>query len=174
MPVETVATVPVGLTTEGLLGRRYLARLIDSVAITLILAALLLAYEVVATGQRHSAGIPALLLSILGVLFVWIGYGTALESSRWQATIGKKVLRLRVCSGDGGRLTPFQAMKRNLIKDGPFLIFPIIPGGQLLSLLWLGAHVFVVHRSAVSQAIHDHFANSWVAAPEDTIQLRLT
>lgn len=42
--------VPTGLTTDGLLGRRYLARFIDSVAIMLLVAALALVLSVVVAG----------------------------------------------------------------------------------------------------------------------------
>jgi hypothetical protein len=43
----------------------------------------------------------------------------------------------------------------------------------VLTLIWLGAHLVVMHRSPVYQAIHDRFAQTWVAAPEETMQLRL-
>jgi hypothetical protein len=47
------------------------------------------------------------------------------------------------------------------------------PGGGLLDLIWLGAQLIAMHRSPVYQAIHDRFAQTWVAAPEETTQLRL-
>jgi hypothetical protein len=67
-----------------------------------------------------------------------------------------------------------QAAGRNLVKDGPFLVLAFVPRGQLISLLWLAAHLVVIHRSPVNQAIHDRTAGSWVAAPEETTQLRLS
>jgi hypothetical protein len=66
-----------------------------------------------------------------------------------------------------------QAAGRNLVKDGPFLLLGSIPGGQLPSVVWLVAHLVVMHRSPVNQAIHDRAAHSWVAAPEETTQLHL-
>ena len=81
---------------------------------------------------------------------------------------------MRVYNAAGGRLTLSQAAGRNLVKDGPFLLFGLVPGGQLLTFVWLGAHLVVLHRSPVNQAIHDRAAHTWVAAPEETIQLRLT
>lgn len=65
------------------------------------------------------------------------------------------------------------AVGRNLVKDGPFLLLGLIPGTQLFMLAWLAVHLVVMHRSPVYQAIHDRAAHSWVAAPEQTIQLRI-
>jgi hypothetical protein len=71
------------------------------------------------------------------------------------------------------RLAPLQAAARNLVRDVPFLVLGLLPGGRFLSLIWLGAHLVVLHRSPVYQAIHDRAAQTWVAAPEQTIQLHL-
>jgi uncharacterized RDD family membrane protein YckC len=78
-----------------------------------------------------------------------------------------------VYDAQGGRLTPLQAVVRNLIKDGPFFVFAFIHGGNLLSMILLGAHLLVLHRSPVYQAIHDRIAHTWVAAPEEIAQLHL-
>ena len=164
--------VPGGLTTEGLLGRRYLARFIDSIVILALLV--LPVFGLIGMLTPRMARSSASMLMILPlIVIVWIGYGAALESSRWQATLGKRLVGLRVYNLEGGRLSPMQAAGRNLVKDGAFLLFGSIPGGQLLSVVWLVAHLVVMHRSPVNQAIHDRAANSWVAAPEETTQLHL-
>jgi uncharacterized RDD family membrane protein YckC len=164
--------VPAGLTTEGLLVRRYFARVVDGVLITWLIIAVA---RLAGTGlPKNLGGAASSLLGLFLFLILWIGYGTALESSPWQATLGKRWMRLRVYDALGGRLTPLQAAGRNLIKDGPFLVFGFIPGGNLLSLILLGAHVLALHRSPVYQAIHDRIAHTWVAAPEETTQLHLT
>ena len=160
--------VPTGLTTEGLLGRRYLARAIDSIIIG-ALSILLLSF----LWGPTAADLLTTLLNLLALLIFWIGYGTLLESSPWQATIGKRLMGLRVYDSEGGRLKVFQAAWRNLVKDGPFLLFTPIPAGRLLSAIWLGCHLVVLHRSPVYQAIHDRAAKTWVAAPEATTQLHL-
>jgi uncharacterized RDD family membrane protein YckC len=163
--------VPIGLTTDGLLGRRYLARFIDSIAIVVLLGILGLVWSVVVTGRSPSLArnlvLPLLLFS------GWIAYGTLLESSKAQATIGKRLMGLRVYNAQGGRLALMHAAGRNLVKDGPFLLLGLIPGTQLLMLAWLAVHLVVMHRSPVYQAIHDRTAHSWVAAPEQTTQLRI-
>jgi uncharacterized RDD family membrane protein YckC len=163
--------VPIGLTTEGLLGRRYLARLIDSIAFVVLLGVLGILWGVVVTGRNPSL-VRNLVLPIM-LFFGWIAYGTLLESSKVQATIGKRLMGLRVYNAQGGRLALMHAAGRNLVKDGPFLLLGLVPGTQLLMLVWLALHLVVMHRSPVYQAIHDRAAHSWVAAPEQTTQLRI-
>lgn len=90
-----------------------------------------------------------------------------------QATLGKRLMGLRVYDSDGGRLGLVQAAKRNLVKDGPFLVLGLFPGGQLIGLALLVVHLVVLHRSPVYQAIHDRVAGTWVAAPEETTQLHI-
>ena len=107
------------------------------------------------------------------VFVCWIAYCTVLESSRAQATIGRRLIGLRVYNAQGSRLTLTQAAGRNLVKDGPFIELGFIPNGQLLALAWLAVHLVVMHRSAVYQAIHDRAAHTWVTAPEETTQLRI-
>ena len=160
------------LTTDGLLGRRYLARFVDSM-ITLVLIFVVEAPVVGILGLQDATDLRIRLTLMPLVLTVCIGYGAVLESSQWQATLGKRLCRLRVYDTKGGRLTMMQAGGRNLVKDGPFIVFGSIPGGQLLAFVWLCAHLVVMHRSSVYQAIHDRAAHTWVAAPEETTQLHL-
>jgi uncharacterized RDD family membrane protein YckC len=70
---------PAGLTTEGLLPRRYMARIIDSTIIVLL---------VTAVARLAGVGLPKNVGGSANSLFrffffsiLWIGYGTALESS---------------------------------------------------------------------------------------------
>jgi uncharacterized RDD family membrane protein YckC len=124
---DEAARVPAGLTTDGLLGHGYMARFIDSMFLSLLILAVL-----------RLAGAPSdqfSLLSVALVLIVWIGYGPALESSPWQATLGKRFMRLRVYDSGAGRLTPLRAAGRSLVKDGPFIVLAFVPGGRRLSHL---------------------------------------
>jgi len=152
--------VPKGLTSDGLLGKRYMARFLDS----LILIMLFGGFTALAPNTALVIGLPIL----------WLSYGAALETSAWQATLGKRIMGLRVYASDGGRISAVQSIRRALFKEAPFLAFALFPGAQLLAYLWLAAHLVVLHRSPVSQAIHDRLAWTWVAAPESTIQLRLS
>jgi uncharacterized RDD family membrane protein YckC len=161
--------VPAGLTTEGRLGRRYFARLIDTIIIGAG-GALTFAFAAALTTDHFTT----LLIGLPAVILVWIGYGGLLESSRWQATVGKKLLGLRVYDSDGARPKLMQTIQRNIVKDGPFVLLGFLPAGRVLVLLLVAAHLVVLHRSPVYQAIHDRVAATWVAAPESSIQLRLT
>jgi uncharacterized RDD family membrane protein YckC len=152
--------VPPDLTTESLLDR-YVARFIDQLLLSLILIAIVV-LQGIPLGGTANLGFAYWIVFWL----IWIGYGTLLESSPWQATLGKRWMGLRVYNGRGSRLSPLQAAGRNLVKDGPFLALAAIPGGGLLSVVWLGAHLVVVNRSPVHQAIHDRILHTWVAVPK--------
>lgn len=159
--------VPDGLTTEGLLGRRYMARIIDSiVALSLVFG---FSFALAAAVGPQLLGVPATVVALI----LYIPYGAILESAPWQATLGKRVMGLRVYNSQGGRIGLLQAGGRNLLKDGPFFAFNLLPFGQVFSLLWLVAHLVVMHRSPVYQAIHDRALHTWVAAPEAVTQLRI-
>jgi uncharacterized RDD family membrane protein YckC len=163
---DEAGQVPAGLTTDGLLARRYIARFIDYLLIGLLIL-----------GVLRLIGAPSEQFNLIGLavmLILWIGYGSLFESSPWQATLGKRLMGLRVYDSQAGRLKPLQAGGRNLAKDGAFLALVFVPGGRLLSMVWLGAHLLVLYRSPVYQAIHDRAAHTWVAAPEQTTQLRLS
>jgi uncharacterized RDD family membrane protein YckC len=170
---EDLIRVPSGLTTDGLLGRRYLARLIDTFVIMLLLSLPASAIGA-AIGPPVGNSLLGPLLMLPLILALWIGYGALMESSRWQATVGERVMGLRVYNSQGGPLDLLQVGGRNLVKDGPFLVLVLIPGGRWLAFSWLIAHLVVIHRSPVNQAIHDRVAHTWVAAPEEMTQLRLS
>jgi uncharacterized RDD family membrane protein YckC len=173
---EQAIQIPAGLTTNGLLGKRYFARVIDStIGAALLLAAFTLLNAVL---PKSTSRLEAAVLTVAISFIVVIGYGTLLEASPWQATIGKRLMGIRVYGPDGGRPSFLQAAGRNVIKDGPFIAFTVITNvanvQYLLSTLWLAIHMVVLHRSAIYQAIHDVAAQTLVAAPEETIQLRLS
>jgi uncharacterized RDD family membrane protein YckC len=168
---DDLIRVPTGLTTDGLIGRRYLARIIDTVILALLAGTVILLLAVVMQPIGHWF---RLLLSLSVLLVIWIAYGALLESSPWQATLGKRCTGLRVYNSAGGRLTMAQAASRGLVKDGPFFLVSGLPFGNVLSLVWIGCHLVVLHRSPVYQAIHDKAAKTWVASPEGTTQLHLT
>ncbi|MBV9745427.1 MAG: RDD family protein, partial [Acidobacteriia bacterium] len=107
MPQQTIA-VPPGLTTDGLLGKRYFARFVDSlIIIVLIVVAGALLALLLTPFLRGGYVLSPIRFAIAAV--VWIGYEALLESSRWQATVAKRVFGLRVYDSQGGRLGLRQA-----------------------------------------------------------------
>ena len=77
----------------------------------------------------------------------WI-YCAVFESSKWQATPGKKLLGLKVTDLDGERIGFGRAIARNLLK---------IPS---LLILYIG--VIMVAFTRYSQGLHDLIANTLV------------
>lgn len=64
----------------------------------------------------HGVHFPTLGWPELVGLLLPIAYFTLLESSRWQATLGKRICRLKVTGLDGQRITPLRALGRYLAK----------------------------------------------------------
>jgi uncharacterized RDD family membrane protein YckC len=73
--------------------------------------------------------------------FVWFFYSAALESSRDQATIGKRTLGMFVCGADGRRLTFARSAIRTLAK--------------LVSLAICGMGFVTPLLTPKKQAVHD-------------------
>ncbi len=83
----------------------------------------------------------------LGFIFVpllavggWL-YAALSESSRYRATIGKRIMRLQVVNADGGKLTFGQASARHVMK--------------FLSLFSLGLGFLMAGWTKRRQALHD-------------------
>ena len=86
-------------------------------------------------------------LTLLGVLLT-LAYFSLLESSRWQATLGKRVCRLRVTDLGGGRIGLGRAIGRNLAK--------------FVSWFVLGIGFLMVAGTRRKQGLHDLMADTLV------------
>lgn len=89
-------------------------------------------------------GIVAYVLALPG----WFLYYAWLESSSWQATLGKKLLSLQVTDLDGHRLSFARALGRNL--------------GKILSSLILLIGFLMAAFTEKQQALHDQLAGCLV------------
>ena len=87
---------------------------------------------------------------LLGTLIHWL-YFTISESSPWQATLGKKILALRVTDDRGQRLGFGQANGRYWSK--------------LVSLVILGIGFLMVAFTEKKQGLHDKMAGTLVLRP---------
>jgi uncharacterized RDD family membrane protein YckC len=99
---------------------RFSSALIDAVALffplAVVTAAAVIVVKVVSVGtKRDPATLMIVTLPVAWAVVVW-SYCAVMESSSWQATIGKKVLRLYVTDVEGCRLTFRRAAGRNLAK----------------------------------------------------------
>jgi uncharacterized RDD family membrane protein YckC len=89
--------------------------------------------------------------NIIGLLIV-IGYFAGFESSRWQATIGKKLMKIKVVDLNGHRISFGQAIGRYLSKIVSCLTFCI---GYMMAG-W----------TEKKQALHDKIAGTLVIYEE--------
>jgi hypothetical protein len=123
-----------------------------------------------------SAEVTSFMLLVLPVLL----YFALMESSRWQATIGKRVVGLRVMTMGGGRVGFPRALLRNVLKLIPWELAHAclwrIPGWPLnpqeppiwvnlgLVLVWVVVAVYAIGLaiSKTGQTPYDHLAGARV------------
>lgn len=55
-------------------------------------------------------------VTVPAFILIWVIHFAAQESSRWQATLGKRLFRLRVVGAGGGRVSFLRASARSLLK----------------------------------------------------------
>lgn len=137
---------------------RFLARLIDSVAFSVVLFFILVIIAAVLAGLSAAGGPGSMsedeLGILLGVLFYaiyipgWWLYYSLMESSRWQATLGKMALGLIVTDLNGNRLSFARATGRDLSK--------------FISGMILGIGFFMAGFTEKKQALHDQVAGCLV------------
>jgi uncharacterized RDD family membrane protein YckC len=144
-PYDPPTTSPgVDAATAGL-GIRFGARLLD-VLIVGIPSAIVLGL----IGVSGFAG--SIVISLL-----WFGYFVYLESSQ-GATIGKKLLNLRVIGTDGAFPSMEVAAKRNI-----WMLFGVIPIlGSLLSLIAVIVIAVTISSAPDNRGYHDTFAGTRV------------
>jgi uncharacterized RDD family membrane protein YckC len=126
--------------------RRVFATVIDSILISIALgsAAAILMPLMNPTSDQMVIEQRAAWLSLI----VWWLYYALLESSPWQATLGKMVVGARVVDLAGARISFLQATGRTF--------------GKILSSLILGIGFLMVAFNARKQALHDLMAQTLV------------
>lgn len=98
-------------------------------------------------------------LATLIAIVIQLAYFTLMESSRWQATVGKRVCQLRVTGLDGSRISQGRALGRNL--------------GKYLSALILCIGFLMVAWTRRKQGLHDLLAETLVVRkrpPNDLVR----
>jgi len=125
---------------------RLIALTIDCAVVFLILIAALasMATAAAATGLER----PIELAAWLAATFLPFFYWPLLESSRWQATVGKRVMGLQVAGAEGQRLSFLHALLRTLAK--------------IASSIPLGVGYLLAAFTARKQALHDIIARTLV------------
>jgi len=125
--------------------KRFLAILIDSILLYIVFT-----LAAVAFGYQQTAGEfgqTELLLS-LGNIALFFIYYAGMESSSWQATLGKKVMGLTVVDLYGERISFLRALGRT--------------GGKIISALILYIGFIMAAFTAKKQGLHDIMAGTLV------------
>ena len=120
----------------------------------------------------------AFLLLVLPVIL----YFALLESSAWQATLGKRKLGLRVVDQQGAQLTFPRALVRALLKFLPWELThaclwripgwplapttpsPLVTAGLILVWILAAAYLISMFASKKHQALYDRIAGTLVIA----------
>jgi uncharacterized RDD family membrane protein YckC len=138
-------------STAGL-GVRIGARILDALLVGLPAAILL---GILGLGGMGFGGDTWLGSAIISLL--WFGYFVWFESNN-GATVGKKLLNLRVVVADGSHPSMEAAAKRNV-----WMLFGLIPFvGGLLSLIAVIVIIVTISSNPDSRGKHDEFAGTAV------------
>jgi uncharacterized RDD family membrane protein YckC len=118
---------------------RLIALMLDYAIVFILLLAVALGMAVMVT----TIGMEGLMgwVANLVVIFLPFLYWPVLESSSWQATVGKRILGLQVTDADGGRLSFLHALMRMLAK--------------IVSSIPFGLGFVMAAFTARKQALHD-------------------
>lgn len=127
---------------------RAAALLVDSLLLTLVFSVVEgVLVEVLGVFISTHHWLPLLFIGTSGLLLTWCWFA-AFESSVWQATPGKKLLRLQVTTLHGGRVSFVRAFGRQ--------------AGKLASKFLLGLGYVLAAFTQRKQALHDMFASTLV------------
>lgn len=131
---------------------RVVAYIIDSLVLSVIFCPLGLAFGLAGGAAGLDDNSPEMmginmLLNGVSVLAGWLYHGL-MESSSWQATVGKRLLKLKVTDLDGQRISFGRATGRYF--------------GQILSGMICGIGFIMVAFTEKKQGLHDMLANTLV------------
>ncbi|MFQ5724592.1 MAG: RDD family protein [Terriglobia bacterium] len=151
-PVAGAAAVPAGETQYAGFWLRFVAYIIDYaiVLIGALIVGMILGLGLAAGGvevsERDLENVEAV-GNLIGVV-VFLLYFALMESSSWQATLGKKALSLKVTDSGGNRISFGRALGRNAAK--------------ILSALILLIGYLMAGFTEKKQALHDMIAGCLV------------
>lgn len=157
--------VPLRFEVAGL-GTRFGAQIID----ILITLGLCIAIIAVLALSRIVVGLGLTALAALLFFFIRTPYYAAAELVWNGQTLGKRLSRIRVISGDGRSLTPHQIVVRNLMREvevfvpGTLLLFASDLGwfGASALLGWIAILIAVPLLNRRRQRLGDIIANTYV------------
>jgi uncharacterized RDD family membrane protein YckC len=169
-PAAPVASTGVGPAAEGVVIARVFPRLVAYFVDVLILGALGLAVSV-PLGLYGRDRDSTLALGVAAVLVVVdLVYFVGLWTSGLQATLGMRLLRLRVLNAaTAGSLPVNDALLRWLGLTGAIGILGLVPGVDTyivpLGAVWLLVLLITTGSDRLRQGLHDKWARSVVVQP---------
>jgi uncharacterized RDD family membrane protein YckC len=119
---------------------------------------------------------------LLGFFLLRNFYFIAFEIGRRSATLGKRIMGLRVVARDGGRLTADAVIARNMMREiEVFLPLSFLSGGEgvdgaiaLIGLVWAGIFLFFPLFNKDRLRAGDIIAGTWVVhAPRRKLAIDL-
>jgi len=132
--------------------RRFVAAVIDSIVIAIpnwVIMAVFMGGTAVAIGEDNPFAMLAAMSTSMTITFVLNTlYYSLMESSSWQATLGKRAMDLKVTDEQGQRISLGRALGRTLSK-------------YLSSLILLIGYIMAAFSSR-KQALHDKIASTLV------------
>ena len=146
---------PTGAARYGGFWIRFVAAIIDGIAVGIVTGPVSLIIAVFAGLAGRAASIPEpgvhfahfTIASAFGTVVSWI-YEAAMQSSSYQATLGKMALGLRVTDLEGGRISFGRATARHFSKWLSWMTFTI--------------GFIIAGFSSRKQALHDLIAGTLV------------
>lgn len=133
-------------------GLRVLAYIIDSILLALVFVPVGLLLGVAAAllgseGAEELSALASAVINLLSIIVAWV-YSAVLESSTWQATIGKRLLGIKVTDMSGNRISFGKATGRHF--------------GKFLSSIICAIGFIMAAFTEKKQALHDILANTLV------------
>ena len=164
-PVRTAAPVVDGLVIAGTF-TRLVAYFVDMLFLGLLNLAVLGALDLFDAGRDGALDL------VVGIGFVVVDclYFVGLWTSGWHATLGMRLLRLRLLSATtAGTLSHNDALLRWIALSGAVAIIALVPrvAGTLglVSALWVLVLLITTATNPIHQGLHDRWARSVVVQP---------
>jgi uncharacterized RDD family membrane protein YckC len=169
-PAAATAATAVGQAAEGVVIARTFVRVVAYVVDVLILGALGLAVSIPLGLYKNDA--DRTLALVVGVVLVVVDlvYFVGFWTSRLNATLGMRLLSLRVLNSATAGSLPFNdALLRWLGLTGAIGILALVPGIDVyivqIGLIWLLVLLFTTAIDRLHQGLHDKWARSVVVQP---------
>lgn len=155
----------------GALMLDYLFLLIGTIAITLLVAWTAGGLTALDENAKGGAGEFLQVFWMLFWFLAWNGYFLAFELGPRGATLGKRIVGIRVAAREGARLTAEAVIARNLLRDIelflPLILLLVAPTGEtgsagMAGLVWFLVFAFFPFFNRDALRAGDLVAGTWV------------